>query len=210
MAKFNFPKARLPGVLAFALVALFAVFVVYEGWFKPAQTEIAASGPAPDCTDVSGLPADHALLGLKDGCVEIAFLPDLAPNHVKQIKTLISRQFYDGIVFHRVIDGFMAQTGDPTGTGSGGSDLPDLKAEFSDESFTRGTLGMARTNDPNSANSQFFIVLGDATHLNGQYTAFGKVVSGMEYIDNIKRGDPVRNGLVSDPDRIVTFRAGGN
>ncbi|WP_102867709.1 peptidylprolyl isomerase [Pseudovibrio exalbescens] len=137
-------------------------------------------------------------LDLKDGRVEIQLRPDLAPNHVERIKQLTRDGFYDGIVFHRVIDGFMAQTGDPTGTGRGGSDLPDLKAEFSEEPFKRGTLGMARSANPNSANSQFFIMFDDGPWLNGQYTVFGEVVSGMEYVDNIKRGEPVQN-----PDKIV-------
>lgn len=137
-------------------------------------------------------------LDLKDGRVEIRLRPDLAPNHVERIKQLTRDGFYDGIVFHRVIDGFMAQTGDPTGTGRGGSDLPDLKAEFSEEPFKRGTLGMARSANPDSANSQFFIMFDDGPWLNGQYTVFGEVVSGMEYVDNIKRGEPVQN-----PDKIV-------
>jgi len=109
-------------------------------------------------------------------------------------------------VFHRVIDGFMAQTGDPTGTGMGGSDLPDLKAEFSSEPFVRGVLGAARTQDPNSANSQFFIMFADAPHLNGQYTVFGKVVSGVEFVDNIKKGSQADNGTVSDPDKIISAK----
>lgn len=208
MANPKSSTARLVGVLAFAFVLVFVVFVAWETWLKPAPIEPVAttSGPAPDCTDVADLPADRALLGLKDGCVEIEFLSDLAPNHVARIKTLIAQKFYDGLVFHRVIAGFMAQTGDPTGTGSGGSDLPDLKAEFSDAPFGRGVLGMARTSDPDSANSQFFITFEAASHLDGQYTVFGKVVSGMEYVDAIKKGDPAGNGLVSDPDKITTFR----
>jgi peptidylprolyl isomerase len=209
MANPSSPNARIYGALAVAFVLAFAGFVAWETWLKPVPPEqvSTASGPVPDCTDVSVLPADHALLGLRDGCVEIAFLPDRAPLHVAQNKALIGRKFYDGLVFHRVIDGFMAQTGDPTGTGAGGSDLPDLKAEFSDEPFVRGVLGMARTGDPDSANSQFFIMLDAAPHLNGQYTAFAKVVAGMEHVDAIKKGDPASNGLVTDPDKIITFRA---
>src|SRR5690606_27805487 len=115
---------------------------------------------------------------------------DLAPCHVEQVTTLINQGFYDGIVFHRVIDGFMAQTGDPTGTGMGGAELPDIPAEFSDASFARGTLGMARSQSPNSANSRFFIVFEPAPHLNGQYTVFGEVTSGMEHVDALKKGDP--------------------
>ncbi|WP_428696772.1 peptidylprolyl isomerase [Stappia sp.] len=140
-------------------------------------------------------------LDLEDGRVVIRLRPDLAPVHVERIKTLTRQGFYDGIVFHRVIDGFMAQTGDPTGTGMGGSELPDLKAEFSDASFARGTLGMARSQSPNSANSQFFIMFADGDWLNGQYTVFGEVVEGMEFVDAIKRGEPVQ-----DPDKIVRLQ----
>ena len=146
-------------------------------------------------------PENTLLLDLKDGQVVIRLRPDLAPNHVARIKELASKGFYDGIVFHRVIDGFMAQTGDPTGTGMGGSDLPDLKAEFSPEPFRRGTLGMARSQSPDSANSQFFIMFADGDWLNGQYTVFGEVVEGMEHVDTIKRGEPVQN-----PDKIVRMR----
>lgn len=144
-------------------------------------------------------------LELEDGRVVIELRPDLAPNHVDRIKELAREKFYDGVVFHRVIDGFMAQSGDPTGTGTGGSDKPDLDAEFSDEAHVRGTLSMARTNDPNSANSQFFIVFEDASHLNGQYTVWGVVVDGMEHVDKIKRGGG-GNGMVEDPDKIITIR----
>ena len=151
-------------------------------------------------------PENVLVMELKDGEVRIALRPDLAPKHVERLKTLTRKGFYDGIVFHRVIDGFMAQTGDPTGTGSGGSDLPDLPAEFTNEPFVRGVLGMARTQDPNSANSQFFITYADASHLNGQYTVFGEVIDGMDVVDRIKKGSPARNGLVSDPDRIIRMR----
>jgi peptidylprolyl isomerase len=142
-------------------------------------------------------------LELKDGRVVIRLRPDLAPKHVEQIKTLARRGFYDGIVFHRVIAGFMAQTGDPTGTGTGSSNLPNLPAEFSREPFKRGTVGMARSSDPNSANSQFFIMFGDGSFLNGQYTVFGEVIQGMDVVDRIKKGDSQRNGSVTQPDRIV-------
>jgi peptidylprolyl isomerase len=131
--------------------------------------------------------------------------PDLAPNHVKRIKELVRKKFYDGIVFHRVIDGFMAQTGDPTGTGMGGSGQ-NLKAEFSSEPHVRGTVSMARAQDPNSADSQFFIVLADSHFLDGQYTVWGKVTKGMEFVDMIKKGNPNDNGSVSDPDKIITMR----
>lgn len=145
-------------------------------------------------------------LELKDGRVVIELRPDLAPNHVARIKELAREHFYDGIVFHRVIDGFMAQTGDPTGTGMGGSDKGRLKAEFSSEPHVRGTLSMARSQDPNSANSQFFICFAPARSLDRQYTVWGKVVSGMEFVDKIKKGDERRNGSVTDPDKIVSMR----
>ena len=124
------------------------------------------------------------------GTVTIELLPDVAPGHVERIKKLTREGFFDGIVFHRVIEGFMAQTGDPTGTGLGGSEYPDLKAEFSDENFGRGVVGMARAASPDSANSQFFICFTDCSFLNGQYTVFGKVTDGMEFIDAVNRGEP--------------------
>ena len=135
------------------------------------------------------------------GKVVIKLYPDVAPKHVAQITMLAKEGFYDGIIFHRVIEGFMAQTGDPTGTGMGGSDLPDIRAEFSDEPFVRGTLGMARSQHPDSANSQFFICFEEASFLNGQYTVFGKVVEGMEYIDKVMRGEPP-----DYPDKIVSIK----
>jgi peptidylprolyl isomerase len=140
-------------------------------------------------------------MDLANGRVVIELRPDLAPKHVARIKELAREGFYDGIVFHRVIPGFMAQTGDPTGTGRGGSDKPDLPAEFSDEPFVRGTLGMARTSDPNSANSQFFINYAETPHLNGQYTVWGQVVEGMEFVDQIAKGEPPAN-----PDQIVKMQ----
>lgn len=145
-------------------------------------------------------------LDTKDGRIVIKLRPDLAPKHVEQIKTLAKRGFYDGVVFHRVIDGFMAQTGDPTGTGTGKSDLPNVPAEFSKTPFKRGTVGMARSQDPNSANSQFFIMFADGPFLNGQYTVFGEVVSGMDVVDKIKKGDAAQNGVVKDPDKIVSMK----
>jgi len=144
-------------------------------------------------------------LDLKDGRVVIELLPDVAPKHVERIKTLTREGFYDGLTFHRVIDGFMAQTGDPTGTGTSGSNYPDLPAEFSSVPFEEGTIGMARTADPNSANSQFFIVFEEAPHLNGSYTVWGRVVEGMEHVHNIKKGDP-RSGAVQNPDTIVKMQ----
>jgi len=149
------------------------------------------------------------IMTVKGGPVVIALRPDLAPNHVARIRELASAGFYDGAPFHRVIPGFMAQTGDPTGTGSGGSDLPDLKAEFSSERHVRGTVSMARTGDPNSANSQFFICFDDAPWLDRQYTVWGKVTEGMEHIDALKKGGEHNNGAISGaPDRIVSMRAG--
>ncbi|WP_305985617.1 peptidylprolyl isomerase [Roseibium sp. MMSF_3544] len=156
----------------------------------------------PAVSSAQGTDAENTLyLDLKDGRVVIQLRPDLAPNHVERIKKLTRDGFYDGIVFHRVIDGFMAQTGDPTGTGMGGSEEPDLAAEFSNAPFKRGTLGMARAASPNSANSQFFIMFADGDWLNGQYTVFGEVVDGMDVIDKITRGEPPAN-----PDKIVKMQ----
>jgi peptidylprolyl isomerase len=154
-----------------------------------------ADAPAAD-------PENTLNLDLKGGRVVIQLRPDLAPNHVKRIKELTRQGFYNGLKFHRVIEGFMAQTGDPTGTGSGGSGQL-LKAEFSNEPFERGTVGMARANDPDSADSQWFICFAQASSLNGSYTVIGKVISGMEFVDGIKKGDPNANGTVTDPDTIV-------
>ncbi len=151
-------------------------------------------------------PENTLNLQLKDGLVVIELLPDVAPGHVSQIKTLAREGFYDGIVFHRVIEGFMAQTGDPTGTGMGGSEKPNLKAEFNATPHVRGTVSMARSSSPNSANSQFFICFDDAEFLNGQYTVWGQVVEGMEFVDAIKKGSKLDNGSVSDPDRIISLR----
>ena len=151
-------------------------------------------------------PENTLFIDLKDGRVTIRLRPDLAPKHVAQIKTLAKQHFYDGIVFHRVIAGFMAQTGDPTGTGSGGSKLPNIPAEFNSTPFKRGTLGMARSQLPDSANSQFFICFGDASFLNGQYTVFGEVTSGMDLVDKIKKGDQAQNGSVRDPDKMIRVR----
>ena len=157
------------------------------------------------------------ILKLKDGDVEIELYPKVAPNHVKRFKTLANNGNYDGVVFHRVINGFMAQTGDVKYgnskspdfnlqlAGTGGSDLPDLKSEFSDIPHTRGVLSAARSQDPNSANSQFFICFDSAPHLDRQYSAFGKVVKGMEYVDKIKKGDG-SNGSVDNPDTIISLR----
>ena len=158
------------------------------------------------------------ILKLKDGNVKIELFEDVAPNHVKRIKELADSGKYDNVVFHRVIDGFMAQTGDVKfgnseskefdlrRAGMGGSDLPDLKQEFSSLPHERGTLSMARSSDPDSANSQFFICFDSAPHLDRQYSAFGKVIKGMEFIDQIKKGDP-NSGAVANPDKIISIKA---
>ena len=139
---------------------------------------------------------------LKDGVVKIKLRPDLASNHVARIKELVKQGFYDGLTFHRVIDGFIAQTGDPKGDGTGGSGQ-NLTAEFSNAPHVRGTVSMARAMSPDSADSQFFIVFAPAPHLNGQYTVWGEVVSGMEFVDKIKKGDLSQNGTVKSPDKII-------
>ncbi|MEM7026189.1 MAG: peptidylprolyl isomerase [Pseudomonadota bacterium] len=155
---------------------------------------LSAGAEAQDLENTLYLDLDH-------GRVVIELRPDLAPKHVARIKELTREGFYDGIIFHRVIPDFMAQSGDPTGTGTGGSDKPDLPAEFSSENFVRGTLGMARTSDPNSANSQFFINFVETPHLDGQYTIWGQVVEGMDFVDQIAKGQPP-----SSPDKIVKMQ----
>ena len=169
-------------------------------------------------TNVSKAKENKMILKLKDGDVKIQLFPDVAPNHVKRITELANSGKYDGVVFHRVIDGFMAQTGDVqfgnsssenfnlSRAGMGGSDLPDLKEEFNDLPHERGTLSMARSSDPNSGNSQFFICFGPTPHLDRQYTVFGKVLEGMEFVDMIKKGDGP-NGSVSNPDKIISFKS---
>ena len=159
------------------------------------------------------------ILKLKDGDVKIELFPNVAPNHVKRIKKLADEGKYDNVVFHRVIDGFMAQTGDVKfgnsstsdfdlkKAGTGGSDLPDLDAEFNDIPHEKGTVSMARASDPNSANSQFFICFEPAPFLDRNYTVFGKVIEGFEHVEKIKRGDSNNNGSVSDPDKIISFRS---
>ncbi len=162
-------------------------------------------------------PENTLILTLRNGEVTIGLRPDLAPRHVEQVKALVEEGAYDNVAFHRVIDGFMAQTGDVQYgdvedgfdarlVGTGGSDKPDLPAEFSDAAFARGTVGMARSQDPNSANSQFFIMFAPAEHLNGQYTVIGEVESGMELVDAIKKGDAAQNGMVQNPDKILDAR----
>ena len=196
------PVNRMVGLMVFAFVALFALMVAWP-YLPFGQSAANAQSPSN-----AAVPADApiATITLESGDVVVALRPDLAPEHVARFTELANSGFYDGLVFHRVIEGFMAQTGDPRGDGTGGSDLPDLAAEFSQESFTRGTLGMARSMDPNSANSQFFIVTADAPHLNGQYTLFGDVIEGMEHVDDIEQGDPRANGAVENPDIMVSVR----
>ena len=159
------------------------------------------------------------IMKLKNGNVELELYPEVAPNHVKRFKDLANKGLYDGVVFHRVIDGFMAQSGDVKFgnsnskdfnlrmAGMGGSDMPDLQQEFNDLPHDRGTLSMARSSDPNSANSQFFICFKPAPFLDRQYTVFGKVIEGMEFVDKIKRGDEKNNGSVTDPDKIISFKS---
>jgi len=160
---------------------------------------------------IAGAPASAAApentlyLDLKDGRVTIAMRPDLAPRHVTRIKELVRQGFYDGLTFHRVIAGFMAQGGDPDGDGTGGSGV-NIPAEFSNEPFRKDTVGMARSHDPNSADSQFFICFARSDFLDGQYTVWGQVVDGMGHVFRIKRGDKSRNGAVSDPDRIIRMQ----
>lgn len=171
------------------------------------RTLIAGASAAAALAASTAVAADEHILYLdtKYGRTVIRLRPDLAPKHVAQIETLAKRHFYDGIVFHRVIGGFMAQTGDPTGTGTGKSDLPNIPGEFSKEKFLRGTVGMARGQSNDSANSQFFICFAPARYLEEQYTVFGEVTSGMEFIDQIAKGEPPAN-----PDKIIKLRLAGD
>jgi peptidylprolyl isomerase len=173
--------------------------------FLMTATAADAQAPARD-------PENTLFMDLKGGRVVIVLRPDLAPKHVEQVKTLVRQGFYDNTPFHRVIEGFMAQGGDPTGTGTGGSRLPDLPAEFSPPNrarFLRGTVGAARTQNPNSANSQFFIMFAPAPFLDGQYTIWGRVVSGMEAVDRIKRGAGASGMVPPPPDRLIRARLAG-
>lgn len=187
------------------LKKLASLFVVVAGLIAGSTSAFAAD------------PENTMVVTLKDGDVTIALRPDLAPKHVEQIKTLVREGAYDNVAFHRVIDGFMAQTGDvqygdmndgfdANQAGTGGSDKPDLPAEFSQEHYVRGTVGMARAQSPDSANSQFFIMFAPAPPLEGQYTVVGTVESGMDLVDKIKKGDSAQNGVVSDPDRMIKVR----
>jgi peptidylprolyl isomerase len=186
-------------------ITALAAAIVVGGLFGQPLAAIAAE------------PENTMIIELKNGDVSIALRPDIAPKHVAQIKALVRGGAYDNVAFHRVIGGFMAQTGDvqfgdmangfdPNRAGMGGSDLPDLQAEFSDVPFVRGVVGMARAQDPDSANSQFFIMFGAAPSLDGDYTVVGEVESGMERVDAVKKGDPSQNGMVADPDRMVKVR----
>ncbi len=167
---------------------------------------LVLAGLVPAVAQQANDPQNTILLDTKDGRITIRLRPDLAPKHVEQIKALTQRGFYNGIVFHRVIPGFMAQTGDPTGTGAGKSDLPNIPAEFTQTPYKRGSVGMARSQSPNSANSQFFICYEGCGSLTGQYTLFGEVVSGMDVADKIKKGSAADNGAVSNPDKIVKMQ----
>ncbi|MBL8845438.1 MAG: peptidylprolyl isomerase [Hyphomicrobium zavarzinii] len=177
-----------------ALMALAFVMTACSGNSSQIQvvdkTQPATAGSMVTTGAVAADPSNTLIMELKTGKVTIRLRPDLAPKHVERIKQLTAQGFYNGLKFHRVIPGFMAQTGDPQGTGAGGSNLPDLPAEFTPTPFERGTLGAARTSDPNSANSQFFICFTYAPHLNGQYTVFGQVVDGMQFVDQIAKGEP--------------------
>ena len=163
---------------------------------------------SPAAAAPKGAPGPVVLLDTTKGPVKIRLRPDLAPKHVQRIEQLVKEKFYDGVPFHRVIAGFMAQTGDPTGTGQGGSKYPDVAAEFSRESFKRGVVGMARASDPNSANSQFFICFAPSPWLDGQYTVVGEVVDGMDVVDQLKKGSGP-GGVVSSPDKVNVARMDG-
>ena len=187
------------------LVRLFAVlFPVLAALICAAP---AISQPLPAGVD----PQNALLIDTKYGRIVIKLRPDLAPKHAERLKTLARDKFYDNVPFHRVIGGFMAQTGDgQRGDGTGGSKYPNLPAEFTNTPFTRGVVGMARTQDPNSANSQFFIMFGDGPFLNGKYTVVGEVVSGMEAVDKLKKGPEAQNGAVTDPDRMLKVQVGSD
>ncbi len=188
-------------ILGLALVVMLGVVAVIMMQTKTADvTSVDAKETAVAASD----PENTLVMELETGKVIIELSPEHAPNHVARIKELTREGFYDGIVFHRVIAGFMAQTGDPTGTGTSGSGK-NIDAEFSDANFVRGALGMARAQNPNSADSQFFICFDEASHLNGQYTYLGKVVEGMELIDGLKKGAP-GSGSVTDPDKMVSVK----
>lgn len=194
------------------VVGLLAVvgYMLFVNYRTSAPTPVDPAEYAACETPVApaGVEVINLQLKLKTGDVKLELRPDLAPKHVERLTTLAEQGFYDGIVFHRVIDGFMAQTGDPTGTGMGSSDLPDLPSEFTDTPYQCGTIGMARSQNPNSANSQFFITFQDARFLDGQYTVLGYVREGMEHIHQIKKGAG-QNGIVKDPDQMISLKVLG-
>ncbi len=186
-------------------------------FLRVASSLILAAGVLAGSAALAAEPETTLIIELKDGEVVIALRPDLAPKHVEQIKALVRAGEYNNVAFHRVIEGFMAQTGDVQYgdmedgynsqlAGTGGSSMGNIPAEFSNEDYTRGTVGMARAQSPDSANSQFFIMFAPAPSLNGGYTIVGNVESGMEFVDNIKRGNAAQNGVVTDPDRMVSVR----
>ncbi|MBX9461373.1 MAG: peptidylprolyl isomerase [Aquamicrobium sp.] len=186
-------------------------------FLRAASSLIFAAGVLAGSAALAAEPENTMIIELKDGEVVIALRPDLAPKHVEQIKALVRAGEYDNVAFHRVIEGFMAQTGDVQYgdmedgynsqlAGTGGSSMGNIPAEFSNEDYARGTVGMARAQSPDSANSQFFIMFAPAPSLNGGYTIVGNVESGMEFVDNIKRGNAAQNGVVTDPDRMVSVR----
>ncbi|HKT85884.1 MAG TPA: peptidylprolyl isomerase [Novosphingobium sp.] len=199
-------KFRLPLTLTMIGLALAATPVAAKQDEAPVPTPTAPAPSAVVDPNPARDPQNVLYLDLSDGGrVAIRLMPEWAPHHVERIKALAAQGFYNGVIFHRVIDGFMAQTGDPTGTGQGGSQLPDLQAEFNAMPHLRGTVSMARTNDPNSANSQFFIVFYPRFSLDHKYTVFGRVISGMEYVDRIERGEPPQN-----PTRILQASLGSD
>lgn len=215
--------AKIIGLAALAIIVVFLARCtsssIKDDLQQPAESSKVESSKPEQQASASAVADDVMVIRLKDGDVRIKLRPDLAPKHVERIKALAASGEYDNVVFHRVIDGFMAQTGDvqfadktsdyrPERAGTGGSSFPDLPAEFSSEPFVRGTVGMARSSNPNSANSQFFIMLAPAGHLNGSYTVVGTVESGMDRVDNIKKGDPNQNGVVTDPDSMLAVSVG--
>jgi len=189
---------KAPILLSLTVLATLTLNLSFMSKAKAAakNTSVAANNANPE---------NVLYIDLKYGRVLIELMPAIAPKHVERIKILANRGFYDGVPFHRVIDGFMAQTGDPTGTGTGGSELPDLRAEFNNEPHLRGAISMARASSPNSANSQFFIVTKDSRFLDGQYTLFGRVIDGMKYVDMIKKGEG-QSGMVKNPDVMIKVR----
>jgi len=191
-------RSMFPGLLAAFTLALAACSQQPSISGSTEQAANTNNANNAENAAASGQARERVVLELKTGKVLIELRPDLAPKHVERVKKLVGEKFYDGVIFHRVIPGFMAQTGDPTGTGTGGSEYSDLPAEFSTAPFERGTIGAARTSDPNTANSQFFITFTRTPHLNGQYTVWGKVVDGMTHVDAVAKGEPPPN-----PDKII-------